>query len=307
MREAGALACAKINFTLDILDRRPDGYHEIRSVMQTISLADTLHIRLGTGTRGIKLNVGGEHADDIPVDESNLVIRAARAVLAEAGVDEDAVNVEIDLTKSIPAQAGLGGGSSDAATAIAVTNRFFDLGLPFDTLHRIASTIGSDVAFFLTGDTCLVEGIGEKVTLLDSRLCTAAERKHIVICKPNVNVPTALAYQELDKSRGDAFVGQDATSAWLSAFKAGRDLPLSNDFEPVILRHYPEIARVHALMAEAGADFGHQRPLLCGSGAAVLAVVDTDDDAQAMADAITRHRAGWVTTATTCAGNLDLA
>ena len=306
MREAGTIAYAKVNFTLDILDKRPDGYHEIRSIMQTISLADGLHIRLGSGSRGIKLNVTGEHAAAAPADDTNLVVRAVRAVLAEVDIDEQSVNIEIDLEKGIPAQAGLGGGSSDAAAALTLTSRFLDLDLSQETLTRLAAGLGSDVPFFLNGDTCLVEGVGEKVTPLGSRLCTMAEQKHLVICKPDVSVSTAHAYAELDLARESSSVRYDATSAWLSAFEAGRELPLWNDFEPVILKLYPEIARSHALMIEAAATLGASRPLLCGSGAALFCLADDEASGQVIARKLGKGSAGWVTVARTCGGTHDL-
>src|SRR3569833_424822 len=252
MREAGAIAYAKVNFTLDILDRREDGFHAIRSIMQTVSLSDTLHIRLGAGSRGITLNVGGDHAAAAPADEPNLVVRAVRAVLKEADIDEDTVSLEIDLTLGIPGQAGLGGGSSDAATALALTSRFFDLDLSQETLLRLAASLGSDVPFFLIGNTCLVEGRGEQVTALDGRLCRPNEQKHFVICKPEVDVSTALAYAALDNARESRDVRYDSTSAWLDAFESGQELPLWNDFEPIILKLYPEIGRAHQILIDNG-------------------------------------------------------
>jgi len=306
MREAGAIAYAKVNFTLDILDRRPDGYHDIRSIMQTISIADTLHIRLATGHRGIKLTVHGDHADAAPVDDSNLVLRAVRAVLAEADIDENTLSLDVDLTKGIPAQAGLGGGSSDAAAALDLTSRFFDLGLADDVLLRLASSLGSDVPFFLTGNTCLVEGAGDKVTPLEGKLCTTIGKKHIVVCKPNVNVSTALAYGQLDKAREGNDIRRNSSSAWLSAFETGRDLPLWNDFEPIILSLYPEIVTTHYRMMELGATLGASRPLLCGSGAAIFCMVNTAEHADQLAQALKSSNAGWVSTAHTCGGGIDL-
>jgi len=325
MREAGAIAYAKVNFTLDILDRRPDGYHEIRSIMQTISLADTLHIRLGTGHRGIKLSVDGEHAEAAPVDDTNLVIRAVRAVLAEAGIDENTVSLDIDLSKGIPAQAGLGGGSSDAAAALALTSRFFDLDLPHTTLARLAAGLGSDVPFFLVGGTCLVEGVGEKVTPLPSSIGCY----NLVICKPNANVPTALAYQRFDQVREsirsheenlpdstDDVVEQDSTSLWLEVTGSlvSTDLDedgylrtvMHNDFEPLILGWEDEISRVHKLMYFAARKYRASRPKLSGSGAAIFCLVDGEENAASMAAEMNAANAGWVTTANTCSGGFGL-
>jgi len=312
MREAGAFAYAKVNFTLDILDRRADGYHNIRSIMQTISIADTLHIRLATGHRGIKLTVEGEHAEAAPVDDTNLVIRAVRAVLAEAGIDENTVCLDVDLSKGIPAQAGLGGGSSDAAAALMLTSRFFDLDLPHSTLARLATGLGSDVPFFLVGGTCLVEGLGEKVTPLNR----PPSCYHLVICKPNVNVPTVEAYRRLDESRellgsgNDVIDPSDTTSTWRdSSFPRFTDGHISsglrNDFEDVILAWHDEIKRVHKLMSDAGKRVA-TKPLLCGSGAAIFCMTLDSPSAAKLAAELTKAGAGWVTTATTCGGGIDL-
>lgn len=300
MREVSATAPAKVNFTLDILDRRPDGYHEIRSIMQTIDLCDFLTIRLSSGSGGIRLTVTGDHAADAPVDDTNLVCRAVRAVLAEAGIDEHGHDIAIELTKNIPSQAGLGGGSSDAATALKLTERSFDLDLARDTLLRLAKSLGSDVPFFLTGGTCLVEGLGEKVTRIDS---CGEPPIHVVICKPNANVSTAAAYAEIDKERaGRPASARNSTGEWICSLEAIPHRPRWNDFEPVILQLFPDVASVHALMVKIGAAPGASIPLLCGSGAAVFCLVDNGANAATMARALKDQNLGWVATARTCEG-----
>jgi len=307
MREVSGNAYAKVNFTLDILDRRPDGYHDIRSIMQTIDLCDRLKIRRGAGDPGVRLTVTGPLREAAPAGESNLVCRAVRAVMREAGLDENGESIDIELSKRIPSQAGLGGGSSDAATAIKLMVQIFRLDLPDDTLVRIAHKLGSDVPFFLTGGTCLVEGLGEKVTPIASRLTTIEGRRHLVLCKPSASVPTAMAYQELDRLRRSNTISHgNATDKWLAAFESGGVLPLSNDFEPVILRMFPVIAHVRLLMGELSVRVNASTPLLSGSGSAQFCIFDTGEGAVAMAQALSQvpdFKIEWVAAASTCGGD----
>jgi 4-diphosphocytidyl-2-C-methyl-D-erythritol kinase len=306
MREVGGTAYAKVNFTLDILDRRPDGYHEIRSIMQTITLADRMIITQGKGSPGITLNVDGAESGNVPVDGTNLVCRAVTAALTEAGISAERESIHIELRKTIPSQAGLGGGSSDAATALLLADQLFDLGHSRETLCRLAQRLGSDIPFFLQGGTCRVEGLGEKVTPLDSQLGAASGRKYIVVYKPDVNVPTPHAYRELDRMREvePAIGSGNATAAWEDSFAKSGELPLSNDFEPVILRLYPEIARVHSLMAKASAECGASVPLLSGSGSALFCVAESEDIARATALALGMAGLTGVHIAHTCRGGI---
>ncbi len=251
-------AYAKINLTLDIGPPRPDGYHSIRSVMQTIALHDTLTVILTPGRQGVVLEVIGEEALGVPADASNLVHRAATQL---AGPD---TGLHILLHKRIPAQAGLGGGSSNAAATLRTVNTLMGLGLPQTRLAEIGAALGADIPFFLTGGTALVEGLGETITLLQP----LSPPWHLILAKPLVGVSTAAAYAALDADLNR--MPGTSTEAWLCG---GRRT--SNDFEATIFSDYPQIAAIAASFrktAESGESF---MPLLCGSGATVFCRAST--------------------------------
>ncbi len=281
-------AHAKINLTLDVGPRRPDGYHDIRSVMQTIGLHDTVTVALAS-TPGVHLSVTGDEADGVPADETNFVHKAAvrlQKIAAARGIlPGSRSGLQITLHKRIPSQAGLGGGSSNAAATLLVVNDLFGLRLSQARLGEIGAALGADVPFFFTGGTALAEGLGEKIMPLppldpDWRL---------VIVKPGVGVSTAAAYAALDALPGRTAGG--ATERWLQD-----RLTPANDFEAVILPAYPEVAAAYALLsstAEAAESF---KPLLCGSGAALFLRTSTPEAAEAVAEQV-RIGGGkvWVT------------
>lgn len=287
-------AHAKINLTLDVGPRRPDGYHNVRSVMQTIGLHDTLTVALAPPP-GVHLKITGDEAGGVPSDETNLVHKAAvrlQKIAAARGVlPGNESGLQITLHKCIPSQAGLGGGSSDAAaTLLAINDLFindlFGLRLSLARLGEIGAALGADVPFFLTGGTSLAEGLGEKITPLPPLVPAWP----LVVVKPSVGVSTAAAYTALDAVPGRTAGG--ATERWLQ----GRQTP-TNDFEAVILPAYPEVAAAYAFLsqtAEAGESF---RPTLCGSGAALFLRTSTPDAAEAVAAQVRAAGVGkaWVT------------
>jgi len=163
-------AYAKINLTLDVGARRSDGYHDIYSIMQTISLHDTLTVIQTANVPGVRLEVTGDEGAGIPADESNLVHRAAvrlqKVAVARGIIPGNGSGLHILLHKRIPSRAGLGGGSSDAAATLLVVNDLFGLALSHVRLAEIGAALGADVPFFLTGGTALVGGMGERVSAL---------------------------------------------------------------------------------------------------------------------------------------------
>ena len=260
MNSVTRAAPAKINLTLDVGPRRADGYHDIRSVMQTIELHDTLTVTLAPAP-GVHLTVAGGEAGGVPADETNLVHKAAvrlQKVAAARGVLPGQSGLQIALHKRIPSQAGLGGGSSDAAATLLAVNDLFGLRLSPAHLSEIGTALGADVPFFFSGGTALAEGVGEKITPLPP----LDPNWPLVIVKPDAGVSTAAAYAALD-----AVLRQpgNATECWLNG-----DQTVSNDFEAVMLPAHLEVAAAHALLsstAEADKSF---KPLLCGSGAALF-------------------------------------
>ncbi len=199
------LAPAKINLYLEILGLRADGYHEIDSIMQAVSLFDELEFR--TRERGdIRLDVldeRGAPVSHLGSPEANLVVRTARLLAARrsggVGSGGGATDVPLDvrLTKRIPAGAGLGGGSSDAAAALIALTHLWDLRLPREELEGLAAQLGSDVAFFLRGGIARASGRGEVIDSLGDLL--ASESIHFVLYNPGIHVPTSLIYRELDR------------------------------------------------------------------------------------------------------------
>jgi len=236
------VAHAKVNWTLDIFDKRDDGYHEMASVMQRIELADKL--RFFTRSSGIRLTITGPEADGVPSDEKNIVVKAAKLL----GVD----GVEIVVEKQIPNQAGLGGGSSDAASALIGLNEIFSLGLSNDEFFDAAKALGADVSFFLAKSTAKVGGFGEIVTPIQS-----GPSIDLVIIKPEAGVSTVAAYMALDQIPNR--VSHNGTAAW-------PDSEPTNDFEEVVYSLYPEVGEARRALISAGAT----GTLLCGSGAAVM-------------------------------------
>lgn len=273
---------AKINWRLQILGKRPDGYHELSTILQTILLHDVLHFeRTGDGTVTLECNT-----KDIPTDDRNLVVRAAYALKDRYGVKAGA---RIQLEKRIPVKAGLGGGSSNAAISLLALACLWEIGTDLPALKEIAAGLGADVPFFLLGGTALGEGTG---TTISARPDVASQ--HLVLLTPNAGVSTADAYAALN-SPALTTLGADPI---LSNSPPGRDFSdlellvdsddLENDFESVIFDMEPEIRRAKEALLDAGA----REALLAGSGSTVFGVFP-DQQAQQIAIDKIQLEAGW--------------
>lgn len=180
-------AYAKINLTLDVLGRRTDGYHDLKMVMQSVSLCDQVTMTLGEGA-GLTLatNLGF-----LPVDERNIAVMAARAFARHTGVKLDGLSIRID--KKIPVCAGTAGGSSDGAAVLRGLNRLYGTGLSLEQLAKVGEEVGSDVPYCVQGGTALVQGRGELLTALPPLVPC-----HIVLCKPGFPVSTPELYHAID-------------------------------------------------------------------------------------------------------------
>lgn len=248
-----ALARAKINLSLDILGKRSDGYHELESVMQSVTLADELIFRPAAE---VSLTVSGP---DLPVDENNTVLRAARRLQKAAGGTR---GVEILLRKRIPPGAGLGGGSADAAAVLVVLNRWWGLDLPLPALAEIAAEVGSDVPFCLTGGTALVRGRGERVTPLPPLPAV-----RILLAKPPVSVATAEVYRRFQAETAGR---RPETEKIITAVKNGRIQELTdawgNLLEKVTFGLLPGLAEVKKWLQSYGLPV-----LMTGSGPTLFA------------------------------------
>lgn len=274
-------APAKINLTLEILGRRDDGFHEIRSVMQAISLFDTL--TFAPAPAGQVSLLGGT-PDALP-DTGNLVYRAAMALKKATGVDKGA---EITLEKRIPVGAGLGGGSSDAATTLLALNTLWECGLTTAHLAEIGAGLGSDIPFFMTGGTALVTGRGEILTPLP-----APETLWVVLARPDTPLPTAAVYRAYADS-GTLPCPDNASQhmvdvlaiAGLSGARIDRVAKaLRNDLQSIAFGLCPEARSV----AQRLWDLGARGALLSGSGSAVFGLCEGETDARRMAEALREH------------------
>ena len=261
-------AYAKVNLTLDVGRLRPDGYHEINSVMQTISLADTLFLTTAPG--GITVRCTPPWA--APDGRSNLAYQAMESL-----ADRLNGGVDLQISKRIPTAAGLGGGSSDAAAALKAANAFFDLKLTEVDLVSLAARLGSDVAFFVRGGTALAQGRGEVVTVLPTG-CPLGAQLWLVLVKPEFQVSTAEIYANFRP--GDS---RPWTTRFLAAvYRNDRDGMLAhmgNDLEPVTAASYPQVSVLIRRLEQLGA----LRALMSGSGPTVFGVFPGEEEARVAA------------------------
>ena len=252
-------AFAKINLTLDVLGKRADGYHDLQSVMQTISVRDDIEIDVGTGKPWVlKCSEEG-----IPTDERNLAWKAAKLYLDTIGKDPDGLDIRI--TKRIPVEAGMGGGSADAAAVLRALNRHYGNPLSIAALAELGSFVGSDVPFCTICGTAMVEGRGERLRKLpDIPDC------FFVICKPDFSSSTPELYRKLDETE---IAKRPNNRAMESALLAG-DLKqvcenIHNVFDPLVTAEHLELNYIKSLLYNYGA-IGYQ---MTGSGSAVFAIV----------------------------------
>ena len=252
-------AFAKVNLTLDVLDKRPDGYHDIKSVMQTISLRDDVEIDIGTGKPWNLLC----SMEGIPTDERNLAWKAAKLFFDTIGKDPD--GLEIRIQKRIPMEAGLGGGSADAAAVLRALNRHYDAPLSLPALAELGAQIGSDVPFCVLCGTALVEGRGDRIRKLpDMPDCI------FVVCKPDFSSSTPELYAKIDNK---AIATRPNHQAMESAMLAGDLLQVVNNvcnvFDPIVTEEHLELNYIKSVMNSYDA-VGMQ---MTGSGSAVFGIV----------------------------------
>lgn len=252
-------AYAKVNLTLDVLGKREDGYHDLKSVMQSISLRDDIEIDVGTGAPW-KLICD---KPDIPNDRRNLAWNAAE-VYCEA-MQKDPDGLEIRITKRIPSQAGLGGGSADAAAVLRALNHYYGDPLSILALAELGAQVGSDVPFCVVGGTVMCEGRGERLRKLpDMPDCI------MVVCKPDFSISTPELYRRIDEK---PIAKRPDHQVMESALLAGDLLKVSqnllNVFDPVVTEDHTELNYIKSIFQTYGA-IGYQ---MSGSGSAVYAIV----------------------------------
>lgn len=272
MIEANEKAYAKINLFLDVVSRREDGFHNIETVMQTVSLADEVSVSVDMEGEPL-ISVSVSNNPSIPTDEKSLVYKAIKRFL-------DAIDkrcyVQAHLTSNIPTEAGLAGGSADAAAALRAVARIFGNPLSESEMLSIAASIGSDVAFCYKGGCAFCEGRGEIITSLKNNTDIG-----FVVAKGQTGMSTPRAYSALDVEYSD-FNGSKPTNGpsyrdkLFAALSCGGDISecIYNVFESVVIREVPEIEEIKDIMIKNGASAA----MMSGSGTAVFGVFHSDCD-----------------------------
>jgi len=247
---------AKINLYLNVGAKRPDGYHDVESVMQQVTLFDYVTVLRDTDTteRGVRITCTDRL---VPSDDRNIAAKCAMAFMEKYGINSE---VAISIDKRIPVAAGLAGGSTDGAAVLAIMNSLFDVNAPMDELCALAAKLGADIPFCLVGGTCTASGIGEILTPVK----TPELPYHILICNAGRGVSTPEAYRKLDETADDTV---RSIGDVLEPLKNGA-MPqnLYNSFERVILPMHPEASQIKRDILTLGAETA----LMSGSGPSVF-------------------------------------
>lgn len=265
-------AYAKINLALDVLGRREDGYHEIRSVVQTIDLYDRIRLTLKQ-SQAIELVCKG---DGVPSGNTNLAYQAAQLLQERTHTLK---GVRIELEKNIPIAAGLGGGSADAAAVIKGLNVLWELGLEEWEMLRLCEELGSDVPYCLLGGTALIQGRGEVLTPLEP-----IDELWLVLVRPRISVSTQRVYQAWrDFAPGEPMVEQMLAAVQLGGSKTIAQ-SLGNMLEPVAFHMFPEIAKIKTMVST-----GSLGALMSGSGPTVFGIMENEDSAKKLHSLLEIH------------------
>ena len=258
-------AMAKINLGLDVLRRRENGYHDVKMIMQTVNIYDTLEF-VKTEESGIVVKTD---AMELPTDENNLIYKAAKLLFDKCGVTK---GVTITLKKRIPIAAGMAGGSTDAAAALVGINQLFELQLSMQELKEIGVKIGADVPYCIEGGTALSEGIGEILTKLpDAPGC------FVVVAKPEISVSTKYVYENLHANELKYHPDIDGmVDAIRNGNLDGVCTRMENVLETVTEKKYPIISELKMLLKDAGAE----NSLMSGSGPTVFAIFKEEEKAK---------------------------
>jgi len=253
---------AKVNPSLRVLGKRGDGLHEVFTVLQTVSLHDT--IRFESNENGIVLACS---EPTIPVDERNIIVQAAEKLRSRFAVADGAA---IYLEKRIPSPGGLGGGSSNAAVTLLALTRLWELNASVEDLAPIAAELGADVPFILYGGTAIGTGTGSTVEPVED----GSSFSRMIIVTPDVDVPTAIAYSMLSAPTLTNIEVESTLTNYRSGVAGGTE-PV-NDLEKTVFAAFPEVERVKNALVELGA----KQALMSGSGASVFGIFDNEETRQ---------------------------
>lgn len=269
-------AYAKVNLTLDVLNRRADGYHELRSIMQGITLCDTVRVEaVRTAESDIQVRTNRLY---LSADERNTAYQAAARFLQTAEIH---ASVSIQIQKRIPVGAGLGGGSADAAAVLRALNSILDVRMAPSELAQLAMTVGADVPFLLHGGCALAEGIGERLTKLP-----VLPALSMVICKPRSSASTRQIFEKLDAV---GVAAHPNTERAIAAIRANQPAQLAkqlhNVLEPVTTAMHPIVGKVRSSLLEAGAIGA----AMTGTGTAVFGLFDQKTTALAAVHRLKPH------------------
>ncbi len=262
----------KINLQLGVGPLDPNGYHEVTTVFQAISLFDDVTVKVGEAGSGIAITLSGSTAPGVPVDDSNLAHRAAQIMIERYDIGSD---IEIHLKKEIPVAGGMAGGSADAAGVLVGIDALFDLGLSRDVMERIAAELGSDVPFSISGGIAIGRGRGDQITPVLSR-----GSYHWVLALSGHGLSTPAVYNECDRLREGLSISRPQISdLMMQSLRAGDSKAvgksLSNDLQPAACSLRPALR----LVLDVGLEYGALGGIVSGSGPTVAFLVEDEEKA----------------------------
>jgi len=261
---------AKVNLQLSVGPRESDGYHQLVTVFQAISIFDDVTIKIGEQGSGVSLTVSGDQTHGVPTDASNLVVKAVELIADKLEID---IDVSIDIKKSIPVAGGMAGGSADAAATIVAIDELYSLDMTREEMHAIAAQLGSDVPFLLSGGTAIGQGRGDQLTAALSR-----GTYHWVLALSSVGLSTPAVYGECDRLRQGLDISEPQISdvlmqALLSADPSQVGKLLVNDLQPAACSLRPALR----LILDVGQEYGALGAIVSGSGPTVAFLVSDEE------------------------------
>ena len=261
---------AKVNLQLSVGPRESDGYHQLVTVFQAISIFDDVTVKIGEQGTGINLTVSGDQIHGVPTDSTNLVVKAIELIADKFELD---IDVNVDVKKSIPVAGGMAGGSADAAAAIVAIDELYSLEMTREEMHSIAAQLGSDVPFLLSGGTAIGQGRGDQLTAALSR-----GTYHWVLALSSVGLSTPAVYSECDRLRqgldiSDPQISDALMQALLSADPSNVGKLLINDLQPAACSLRPALR----LILDVGQEYGALGAIVSGSGPTVAFLVSDEE------------------------------